>query len=184
MSRLENHQTSSSPAPSRRRWWRRLPWRGAVFILAGVFVVTYPVYTYLDESITGGIHQRGDLIEVDLKAMSSFEMDQDHGTNADIPKRYRELDGKRVMLTGQMYEPYSAEGKIRNFTLVYSISQCCFNGPPKVQHLVDATLLPGRDAEYYEHLVSVVGTLHVGVQSAQGRLLSVYRIDVERVEGD
>jgi hypothetical protein len=106
------------------------------------------------------------------------------GTNDDIPKRYRQLDGKRVLLTGQMYEPYTAEGKIRAFTLVYSISNCCFNGPPKVQHFIQAIVPVGKSVEYSPDFVDVVGTLHVGVESGEGHVQSVYRIDVEKVVRD
>ncbi len=162
-------------------WWQKTSWRGIMLFATVVFLFGYPTYLYMDSVITGGITRRGDLLVVDLKAMSSFEMDQDAGTSEDIPQRYRQLDGKRVLLTGQMYEPYEADGKIRAFTLVYSITNCCFNGPPKVQHFVAASVLPGHDAEYSSDLVDVVGTLHVGVRSAAGHVQSVYRIDVEKV---
>jgi len=156
-------------------------WRTFALIGTVLFLFGYPMYVYTDSLITGGISQRGDLLLVDLKALSSFEMDQDAGTNQDIPKRYRELDGKRVMLVGQMWEPYTADGKIRAFTLVYSISNCCFNGPPKVQHFIQATVPVGQAVDYSSDFVDVVGTLHVGVESEEGHVQSVYRIDVEKV---
>ncbi len=165
----------------RKSWWQKLTWRGLMLLATVVFLFGYPTYVYMDSVITGGITRRGDLLVVDLKAMSNFEMDQDAGTTQDIPLRYRQLDGKRVLLTGQMYEPYVANGNIRSFTLVYSITNCCFNGPPKIQHFVAASVLPGHEAEYSSDFVDVVGTLHVGVQSAAGHVQSVYRIDVEKV---
>jgi hypothetical protein len=85
------------------------------------------------------------------------------------------------LLTGQIYDPDVADGNIHTFTLVYSIANCCFNGPPKVQHFVAASVIPGHEARYSSDLVDVVGTLHVGVQSAAGHVQSVYRIDVEKV---
>ena len=106
----------------RKSWWDRLSVRGLMLLATAVFLFGYPAYLYMDSVITGGIVKRGDLLVVDLKAMSSFEMDQDAGTNEDIPLRYRELDGKRVLLTGQMYEPYEADGKLHTFTLDYSIA--------------------------------------------------------------
>ncbi|HEY1921716.1 MAG TPA: hypothetical protein VGG44_03035 [Tepidisphaeraceae bacterium] len=162
-------------------WWQRVTWRGLMLIATAVFLFGYPSYLYMDSIITGGITRRGDLMVVDLKAMSSFEMDQDVGTNEDVPQRYRQLDGKRVLLTGQIYDPDVADGNIHTFTLVYSIANCCFNGPPKVQHFVAASVIPGHEARYSSDLVDVVGTLHVGVQSAAGHVQSVYRIDVEKV---
>jgi hypothetical protein len=153
-------------------------------IATALFLFGYPIFLYTDTLITGGITRRGDLLVVDLKALSSFEMDQDTGTTQDIPLRYRQLDGKRVLLVGQMWDPYVADGKIRIFTLVYSISNCCFNGPPKIQHFIQATVPPGHAVEYSPDFVDVVGTLHVGVQAAEGHVQSVYRIDVEKVARD
>lgn len=168
----------------KKPWWRRITWRGLMLVATAVFLFAYPTCVYTWSLITGGITRQGDLLKVDLQAMSSFEMDQDAGTNDDIPLRYRQLDGKRVVLTGQMYEPYVANGKIHNFTLVYSITNCCFNGPPKVQHFIQAMVLPGRSVEYSGDLVDVIGTLHVGVRSGEGHVQSVYRIDVEKVKRD
>jgi len=159
-------------------------WRTYALIATVLFLFGYPIYIYTDALITGGITRRGDLLVVDLKALSSFEMDQDTGTTDDIPVRYRQLDGKRVLMTGQMWDPYVADGQIRIFTLVYSISNCCFNGPPKIQHFIQATVPPGQAVEYSSDFVDVVGTLHVGVESAAGHVQSVYRIDVENVKRD
>lgn len=163
----------------------QITWRALLLAATVVFLFGYPIWVYTDALVTGGITQRGDLLVVDLKALSSFEMDQDAGTNSDIPQKYRNLDGKRVLLTGQMWSPYAAaDGQIRTFTLVYSISNCCFNGPPKVQHFVQATVPSGKSVSYWSDFVDVVGTLHVGVQSDAGHVQSVYRIDVEKVIKD
>ncbi|MGA2440816.1 MAG: hypothetical protein ABSH08_07645 [Tepidisphaeraceae bacterium] len=159
-------------------------WRTYALIATALFLFGYPIYIYTDALITGGITRRGDLLVVDLKALSSFEIDQDTGTTQDIPLRYRQLDGKRVLLVGQMWDPYVADGQIRIFTLVYSISNCCFNGPPKVQHFIQATVPAGQAVEYSSDFVDVTGTLHVGVQAAEGHVQSVYRIDVEKVKRD
>ena len=154
----------------------------AIILLALIgLLIGYPVYVYLDNRLSAGIREQGDLLWVDLKSMSSFEMDQDAGTNAQIPQVYRNLDGKRVRLIGQMWSPLSVEGSVRNFVLVYSINNCCFNGPPKVQHLVQSTVLPGQRVEVWPDFVAVTGRLHVSVQSDAGHVQSVYRIDVERV---
>src|SRR5271170_3960589 len=136
----------------------KIPWRTLALIATVLFLFGYPIFVYTDTLITGGITRRGDLLVVDLKALSSFEMDQDAGTTQDIPLRYRQLDGKRVLLIGQMWDPYTADdGQIRAFTLVYSITNCCFNGPPKVQHFIQATVPPGQSVDYSSDFVDVVG---------------------------
>ncbi len=80
-----------------------------------------------------------------------------------------------------MWAPHSAAGEVAGFELCYSITKCCFNGPPKVQHFVKATVRSSR-VGYHSGSVNVVGTLHVGVEQGDGRVQSVYRIDVEKVD--
>jgi hypothetical protein len=81
-----------------------------------------------------------------------------------------------------MWSPDVAEGRVKSFQLCYSITQCCFNGPPKVQHFVKATALPSARCVPEDGLIRVVGTLHVGVEMKEGRIQSIYRIDVEKLE--
>jgi hypothetical protein len=161
---------------------RPLTWRGIILLAAVTFVIGYPMVLFVQQKITRGIQRHGDLLLVDLKSMSDFEMDQDAGTDSEIPVVYRDLDGKRVQLVGQMWDPNSAEGSVRNFVLVYSITNCCFNGPPKVQHLVQATVLGDSPVDMHPDYVAVTGILHVGVHSSAGHVQSVYRIDVEQVK--
>ena len=125
---------------------------GVKFVLfsIGIYLIgmsIYPIYRSLDAAISHGIHRRGGTYTVDLRAMSDFELNQIDGKTQDIPKPFRDLDGKPVMLVGQMWSPNGAGGKVRNFDLVYSIGNCCFIGPPKVQHFVHASVPPGRNIE-------------------------------------
>jgi hypothetical protein len=119
---------------------------------------------------------------VDLKAMSGFEIDQVNGTTSDIPEKWRRLDGKKVELTGEMWDPHGEGTAVERFQLTYSIPTGSWPGPPKAQQFVDCTVLPSRKAGYYENLVNVYGVLHVGVHKGSDRIESVYRLDVERVE--
>ncbi|HUB27641.1 MAG TPA: hypothetical protein VL992_19610 [Tepidisphaeraceae bacterium] len=165
-----------------RRSWGRFIWRVVPPVLAASFVLVYPIYHVLDAAITHGIHQDGNLLRVDMKAMSNFDLDQVSGVDADIPLPYRQLDGKRVELAGQMWVPGSAAGPLDKFDLCYSIANCCFNGPPRIQHFVKATVLQGAKVEYYPGVVNVIGTLHVGIEHGAQAIASVYRLDVEKVE--
>jgi hypothetical protein len=165
-----------------RTSWRKITWRTAIMFAAAAFVLAYPIYTVIEQSITHGIHQRGDFLDVDMQAMSNFNFDQARGRDDDIPRPYRDLDGKRVRLFGEMVMPSTAGGFVDQFQLCYSIQNCCFGGPPRVQHFVYAKVLPGRSVAYTQGLVNVTGTLHVGVERADGQVSSVYRMDVEKVE--
>ena len=63
----------------------------------------------VDMQVTGGMKQLGGgYTYVDLKAMSTFTFDQNNGTINDVPAKWRELDGKKVVLHGEMWEPTGA----------------------------------------------------------------------------
>src|SRR5581483_4751322 len=87
---------------------QRINWRILVFGAVVLALISIPVYIFLNEVVTGGIHDRGQYVEIDLKAMSNFEMDQQTATAQDIPVQWRKLDGKRVMLRGEMWQPTDA----------------------------------------------------------------------------
>jgi hypothetical protein len=158
-----------------------------VFFAVILIPLGYIVYLFADTAISRGIWdvndpRFGNLKQVDLKAMSVFPFNQEQGTDAEIPPEFRALDGKRVMLIGEQYIGGSARGRQSEFDLVYSITKCCFSGPPQVQHFVKCTPMPGKKIGTHSGLVKAVGILHVGVQKMDGRIASVYRLDVESLE--
>jgi hypothetical protein len=152
----------------------------------GLFVLMllgYPMYVYVDSVVSGGIKDAGDGYKlVDLKAMSSFLFDQNAGTINDVPAKWRALDGQRVILEGEMWQPTSAGNSVDTFELVYSIAKCCFSGPPQIQHFIHSKVVDGKSVGYYPGLVRVRGTLHVDVKKDAGKIVSVYQFDVEDVE--
>jgi hypothetical protein len=171
--------------------WGRTPLaalrRGGVKLLlgaTGLYLIVMTLYQSVGQAVTHGIHRSGNLYTVDLRSMSNFSMDQINGANEDIPKPFRDLDGQRVMMAGQMWSPFGAAGKLGGFDLVYSLNNCCFLGPPLVQHFVHAKVNPGTNVLFYSGLVTVTGVLHVGVQKEAGSIQSIYRLDVESVEPD
>lgn len=161
---------------------QRINVRLTLFMAIVLGMVGFVLWKFVENKVTGGIINRGSYLEVDLYTISNFEMDQSKASQDSIPKSFRDLDGKRVMLIGEMYQPYAVAGKISEFDLVYSISKCCVTTSPKIQHFVKAKVVPGKTVNYYPNLVRVIGTLHVGVEMGQGRINSIYRLDVENTE--
>lgn len=160
----------------------RISPRMVLFALVVGLLVGFPAYVFLHEKLTGGVVNRGDYYEVDLKAMSTFEFDQERGTINDVPEKWRELHGKKVVVTGEIWQPREADGRMTDFQLVYSIAKCCFSGAPKIQHFVQAKVVPGKSVEYLGTLVRVTGTLRVDVKQEAGRVTQVYALDVESVD--
>jgi len=165
----------------------RVNLRMVIFFAVILIPIGYVVYLFADTWISHGIWDArdaryGTYKKVDLKAMSLFQLNQISATDTDIPAEYRALEGKRVMLVGEQYLSGRSRGPQLEFDLVYSIAKCCFNGPPQIQHFVKCKAMPGKNIDTYVGLVRAVGTLHVGVQIENGRVSSVYRMDVESVE--
>jgi hypothetical protein len=182
--------SSSSATPEHRFIAPRPPWNQRINfrVILLVAVVMLPVggffYQWAIQAISGGIINRGMYDEVNLKAMSSFDMDQANGQETDIPPRFRGLENKRVLLVGEMWAPRDAgDGSLNYFQLVYSKTKCCFNGPPLAQHFVDSNVMPSRTVYYdSDGMVRVWGTLHIKFRRDAGVIKSVYEVDVDKVE--
>ncbi len=163
---------------------QRINVRLIIFSAVMLLVIGYPIYLFVDEAVSGGIHYRGDYVDVNLQAMSTFNFDQVNGTADQIPAKWRALDGKRIVVEGEMWAGRSAADELNRFDLVYSKTKCCFTGPPLVQHFVKATVVGNhRVPYYYDNRVRVTGTLHIDVKKGDtGAVESVYSLDVERVD--
>jgi hypothetical protein len=165
-----------------------VPWRERInlrlVVLLGIPLLAFGWVTYVivDQVRTGGIKDYGSYFQVDLKSLGSFTFDELRGTLDDVPPQYRALDGKRVLLEGEMYNPYGG-AKVNEFQLVYSIQKCCFGGPPKVQERVFARTPNHRDGVTYHSIpVRVLGTLHVKLERQDnGKIGSVFTLDVEEL---
>jgi len=170
--------TTYKPSLSERINIRMLIFFGVLAVLIG-----YPVYLYVDQVVTGGIKSHGSYLEVDLKSMGNFAFDGNNGTVDDVPMKWRQLDGKRVLLTGEVWAPNEAGDKMHKFELVYSIAKCCFGGPPRVQERVFAVVPPNMDVPNMTYsFAKVTGTLHVKINKDGGAITTVYVLDVDKVE--
>lgn len=178
MSTLQGSPTLTYTAP------RRLPVNGRMLLILSFLALPFLYFGYVivDQAITGGIKDHGSYFEVDLKSLGQFPFDpvQDDITN--VPEKWRKLDGKKVMLVGEMYAGGSAAPKVPAFELVYSIQKCCFGGPPRVQERVFVRAPPGETVPFYWQPVRVVGTLHVDAKRVEGQIVSVFDMEVERIE--
>lgn len=188
----ESARASVKPSPQPRfvapkpPIWNRVNYR--LIILAGVvfLFVGAPFFIWARDALSGGIIRHGDYADVNLKAMSSFDMDQMNGSPEDIPAKFRGLEGTRVHLVGEMWAPNEAgDGTLKYFQLVYSKTKCCFSGPPLAQHFVDSNVVPGR-AVYYDSqdMMSVWGTLHIKFRRDPDSnvIKSVYEVDVDKCD--
>lgn len=171
------------PAP-RRKMPAWLNPRVLIFVAVFGLIIGAPVYMIADQMISGGIHHRADgSTEVDLKTISLFPLDQQNGTLDDVPAKFRELNGKKVVLVGEMYAPGASGDYVGGFDLCYSIAKCCFSGPPQVQHFVKTTpTKAGAGIPYYGGLVRCTGTMTVNVVKESDKVASVYQLKLDSIE--
>ena len=161
----------------------RVNLRMLVFIAVIGFLVGYPIYILIDAQMSGGVKNAANGYKlVDLKAMSTFEFDQTNGTITDIPKKWRELDGQKVIMRGEMWDSRGAGPNVETFELCYSIAKCCFSGPPLVQHFIHATPVRNAQLAYYSGQVEVKGILHVKVEHDAGKVSRIYSVEAQSVD--
>jgi len=162
----------------------RINFRIVIFVIVVLGIVGLPFGLWLYSELNGGVIKHNGYAEVDLKAMSLFDMDQYNATMEDIPKKWRDLEGRKVLMTGEMWAPREAgNGQLSYFQLVYSRTKCCFNGPPLAQHFVDGNVVKGGHAGYWDGVVQVFGTVHISVNKDKksGVIKSIYHVDVDDV---
>jgi len=169
-------------APERNKTPRGPRITARMLVLAAVLLAPlgWMVYTYVVLAVGEGIEQVGEYKQVDLKAMGNFPFNDLSDTEAAVPDVYRKLDGEKVLLVGQMYADMSA-ANTDQFQLVYSIANCCFGGPPKVQERVFGKTAEGKSVPVHRGLTSVYGTLHVRAVRENGKVVSLFELDVEKI---
>jgi hypothetical protein len=160
---------------------RRINFRMVTIIAVFAALVGYPVYTYVKAQHNGGIESVGNGYHVDLKALGNFPFNENTGTLADVPEKFRQLDGKQVTLEGFVYAPNSASDDINSFQFVYNVTKCCFSGPPQVQERVFAVVPEGKtfpNPGMYT-MVQISGVMHVAVvKDDGGKISSVYTLNL------
>ena len=181
---------SYQPRPLKEKlpWSQRINWRILTFVSVIVLPIVLVFFWWLNVYLSGGIVNYGTYKEVDLKAMSTFDMDQMNDKLAweQVPAKWKALEGQKIMAIGEMWAPQSAAGSARlgYFQLVYSKTKCCFSGPPLAQHFVDGNVVKGAHVYYYDVPVKVWGTEHTWIRKdpQTGVIKSIYHFDVDKVE--
>ena len=168
---------------------RKFNLRILAFVAVFVVLLGTPVYFYIDTVLSGGIKKTSSgAYVVNLQAMSNFVFDQNNGTLTDVPQRWRELDGKRVIVDGEIAPgTLESRGVDHQFDLVYSVAKCCFSGAPQIQHFVQSSIPEANMKDVKWDLASRVrihGTLKVDVtrDPADNRITGVYHLVVDKLE--
>ena len=98
-----------------------------------------------------------------------------------MPKRIKELSGKKVLMTGFML-PIDEVQNIKEFLLVQSLWSCCYGQPPDIHGIVRVVMPKGKTTDYFFDPLKVIGTFKVEATIMDGYCVDIYQLHVESLE--
>ena len=98
-----------------------------------------------------------------------------------MPKRVKELNGKKVLMTGFML-PIDEVQNIKEFLLVQSLWSCCYGQPPDIHGIVRVVMPKGRTTDYFFDPLKVTGTFKVEATILDGYCVDIYQLHVDSLE--
>ena len=98
-----------------------------------------------------------------------------------MPKRIKELSGKKVLMTGFML-PIDEIQNIKEFLLVESLWSCCYGQPPDIHGIVRVVMPKGKTTDYFFDPLKIVGTFKVEATVMDGYCVDIYQLQLESLE--
>jgi hypothetical protein len=129
---------------------------------------------------------KGAATAVGFDKLASYEFtppeDQAKAAAADaqIPAGVRELDAKKVTVTGYMLPVKMSEGLVTEFLLMKDPSACCYGVMPKVNEWVVVKMVGKGVQPLMDVPITFEGTLKVGQLFEGGYLTGLYLLQGER----
>ena len=97
-----------------------------------------------------------------------------------LTERVKELDGKRIRISGYMLPDTRTKG-IKQFVLLKN-TECKFGPGGQADHLLNVLMIEGEDARFRSEPISIEGRLFVKpFQGPDGNTWSIYDVACERV---
>jgi hypothetical protein len=101
--------------------------------------------------------------------------------DAQIPAAVKALDQKRVALRGFMLPLKVEGGLVTELLVMKDQSMCCYGSTPKIHEWVSVKMTATGVKPVMDQIVTLYGTFHVGEQRENGYLISIYRMDGEKM---
>jgi hypothetical protein len=99
-----------------------------------------------------------------------------------IPENVRELDGKRVAITGFLLPFELKDGFVTQAVLLRSQLSCCYGVAPNFNEFVVITVSGRGVRPIMDAPVTLTGILRVGESYEDNLLTGIYRLDAERLD--
>ena len=98
-----------------------------------------------------------------------------------MPKRVKELSGKKVLMTGFML-PIDEVKDIKEFLLVESLWSCCYGQPPDIHGIVRVVMPSKKTTDYFFDPLKVIGTFKVEATMMDGYCVDIYQLHCDSLE--
>ncbi len=100
--------------------------------------------------------------------------------NAQIPDYVRELDAKKISVTGFMLPTKFKDGKVTEFLLMKDQSGCCFGAMPRINEWIIVKMVQGGMPPLMDVPLTLIGKFKVGELFEEGYLSGIYQLEGEK----
>jgi len=98
-----------------------------------------------------------------------------------IPDYVRELDEKKISITGFMLPTKFKDGKVTELLLMKDQSGCCFGAMPRINEWIIVKMTNGGVPPLMDMPLTFVGKLKVGEVFEEGYLAGIYQLEGEKL---
>ena len=98
-----------------------------------------------------------------------------------MPKRVKELSGKKVLMTGFML-PIDEVQNIKEFLLVQSLWSCCYGQPPDINGIVRVVMKGNKRLNYKYDPIKITGQFKVVASYEDGYCIDIFQLQADEVD--
>ena len=124
------------------------------------------------------------LDEPDWRQLADAEYIASLAYDAEIPDEVKQIDGKKVAITGFMLPIDVDKGKVNRFLLLKSTMSCCFGVAPRINEVIYVESPKKQKIQTVMDMpITVFGKLSVGQQFREDlMLMGVYQLELDEVK--
>ena len=124
------------------------------------------------------------LDEPDWRQLSDAEYIASLAYDTEIPDEVKQIDGKKVAITGFMLPIDVDKGKVKRFLLLKSTMSCCFGVAPRINEVIYVEYPKKQKIQTVMDMpITVFGKLSVGQQFREDlMLMGVYQLELDEVK--
>ena len=124
------------------------------------------------------------LDEPDWRQLADAEYIASLSYDTEIPDAVKQIDGKKVAITGFMLPIDVDKGKVKRFLLLKSTMSCCFGVAPRINEVVYVESSKKQKIQtVMDTPITVFGKLSIGQQFREDlMLMGVYQLELDEVK--